>query len=310
MWRVVVLASAIAAGCGRLDFARVPGDGGPDESPDGSSDGAPDAACVLGPFGPVRPLTELNSSADESDPELSSDGLEIFFRSTRMAGNGQPDLWRAVRASVDQPFDPPTPVTELNTANWEGDPALSSDGLTLWYTGGAFPVDIYRATRSARGQPFGAPTIESVINSGEDDASPWVNASGTEIYFSSKRTSNDNSHELWRATRAAPGMPFQPPVRIEEMVAPREQCCPALSPDGQEMIFASRSVDVPGRFAVGHVRWTGSAWGDLQAFAPAVSTSDDSDVGWSRDGRAILFTSDRPGGMGLSDLYIVERSCP
>lgn len=289
----LVLWPVAISGCGRLEFQPLA-----------------DAGCVVGPFGAVQSLTEINSSADEQDAELSSDGLEIFFRSTRPPGTpGAPNVWRAVRTSVEQPFGAPAQVPQLDSAEWEGDPMLSADGLTMWFTRGPFPVDIYTTTRIDRDQPFALPTVEPVINSGDDDASPWVNADGTEMYFASNRMPFADSYELWHAIRPAPAQPFGAPVRVDELAAPGEQCCATLSPDGQELLFASATLDLPRTFAIGHARWQGSAWGELEVFAPTASTSNEGDVSWSRDGRSIIFSSDRPGGLGMSDLYMIERAC-
>lgn len=290
------LAAIAVSGCGRIYF-----------DPSGIDASSP---CVLGPFGPVQALTELNSTYDEQDAELSSDGLEVFFRSTRPPGAGAtPDLWRAVRTSTDEPFGPPALIPELQTAEWEGDAALTDDGLQLWFTRGPFPVDIYHTTRSARDQPFGPATPETINDISNSDASPWVNGDGTEIYFSSVRAPTAGSFDVWHATRATPDVPFGPPTRVVELAAADEQCCVALSPDGQEMLFASVSLDPPRTFAIGHARWLGSMWGEVEVFAPTASMSDEPDVNWSRDGRTVIFSSTRPGGMGQADLYMIQRAC-
>lgn len=47
------------------------------------------------PFEAAVPLTQLNTSSDELDPDLSADGRELVFVSTRQTGNRR--LWHATR---------------------------------------------------------------------------------------------------------------------------------------------------------------------------------------------------------------------
>jgi Tol biopolymer transport system component len=51
----------------------------------------PDVAAA---FGPATRLTEVNSAADDIDPQLTADDRELFFASNRP---GRSELWRAVR---------------------------------------------------------------------------------------------------------------------------------------------------------------------------------------------------------------------
>jgi hypothetical protein len=104
------------------------------------------------PFSDPRPVDELNSNANDRAPGISADGLEIFFTSNRANGTGELDIWRATRASVDQPFGPPENVVELNTATDEIYPRLSPDGTILYFnydteTAGGRNADVWEARR-------------------------------------------------------------------------------------------------------------------------------------------------------------------
>lgn len=52
-------------------------------------------ASTSDPFSTPEPLTTLNTSASETDPELSRDGQELFFVSTR--NGGATEIWRSLR---------------------------------------------------------------------------------------------------------------------------------------------------------------------------------------------------------------------
>ena len=60
---------------------------------------------------------ELDSTAGEDSPGLTSDGLTIFFSSGRGAVAGILHFYTARRAALDQSFGTPQPIAELTTPN-------------------------------------------------------------------------------------------------------------------------------------------------------------------------------------------------
>jgi hypothetical protein len=78
-------------------------------------------------------LGTVNSSAYESvDGFLAQGGLELYYSSTRNAGQGS-DLFVARRSSLQDPFGEPQPL-DVNTAADERDPWLSMDRKHLYFT--------------------------------------------------------------------------------------------------------------------------------------------------------------------------------
>jgi hypothetical protein len=102
-----------------------------------------------GVFGPPELVPGVNSDADDGQPNLRRDGLELFFYSTR--AGGAPDLYSAVRASTSEPWSEPDNLgTNVNTAAAETRPSLSWDGTTLYFGStrkGEGVSDIYVTTR-------------------------------------------------------------------------------------------------------------------------------------------------------------------
>jgi Tol biopolymer transport system component len=96
-------------------------------------------------------VIELDSSGQDGYPTLSSDGLEIFFGSTRVGGSAL--IHRATRPSAADPFDAPAPVPELMppAGGQTGDPELSADGRTIYFArdapGEPGAGDLWAATR-------------------------------------------------------------------------------------------------------------------------------------------------------------------
>jgi hypothetical protein len=123
--------------------ARAGGPGGADiyvSTFDGSSFGA--AVLAVG----------LNTSADDSRPNLRRDGLEIFFDSTRAGGIGGVDIWTATRAATSDPWSTPTNLgVAVNSSANDLRASLSWDATTLYFgstrAGGEGSQDLYLTTR-------------------------------------------------------------------------------------------------------------------------------------------------------------------
>lgn len=93
-------------------------------------------------FGPATPVVELNSSYVDQGVTVRRDGLEVFLLSNRGGAHDSMDFWRATRASTEDPWSAPEPVSSLgNPAMAQGKISLSFDGreinFTSWRPGGA-----------------------------------------------------------------------------------------------------------------------------------------------------------------------------
>jgi hypothetical protein len=99
----------------------------------------------------------VNSSASESFPFLSYDGLlllfsEDYYGPIRPGGFGNLDMWVTRRASVLDPWGTPVNLGPIiNTSSLDGGPRISTDGSTLYFCSerpggyGGIWGDIYQA---------------------------------------------------------------------------------------------------------------------------------------------------------------------
>jgi hypothetical protein len=104
-----------------------------------------------GGFGPATPVTELNSAANDIQPNIRRDGLEIVFSSDRAGAPGGPDIWASTRASIGEAWSPPVSLnSNVNTNAGETRPSFSWDARTLLFGRAPGPEgssDIYVTTR-------------------------------------------------------------------------------------------------------------------------------------------------------------------
>jgi Tol biopolymer transport system component len=95
-------------------------------------------------------VAELNSPANDIQPNVRKDGREVVFSSNRTGSQGQ-DIWVSSRDSVDDSWSPPTKLGDtVNTAVGETRPSLSWDAHTLYFGRTPGPEgmgDIYVSTR-------------------------------------------------------------------------------------------------------------------------------------------------------------------
>lgn len=72
-------------------------------------------------------------------PAISSDELTLYFSSDRPGGEGDYDLWKATRSSIDEPFGNVTNLgKQINTEGKEEFPTLRSD-TRLYYSSDGLP---------------------------------------------------------------------------------------------------------------------------------------------------------------------------
>ncbi len=106
-----------------------------------------------GAFGSPVLVPELSSPFRDTRTAIRRDGLEIFLSSGRPGGVGNEDLWVSTRASTLDPWSTPVNLgTVVNTTAFDGGPALSFDGTTLYFhsnrPGGVGGNDLYVTTRT------------------------------------------------------------------------------------------------------------------------------------------------------------------
>jgi len=106
-----------------------------------------------GAFGAPVLVPELSSPFRDTRTAIRRDGLEIFLSSGRPGGVGNEDLWVSTRGSTLDPWSTPVNLgAVVNTTAFDGGPALSFDGTTLYFhsnrLGGVGGNDLYVTTRA------------------------------------------------------------------------------------------------------------------------------------------------------------------
>ena len=110
-----------------------------------------------GNWGPGVLVPELSSPARDTRTAIRRDGLEIFVSSARPGGVGGEDIWVSTRDSTRDPWSTPVNLGPVvNSPAFDGGPALSWDGTTLYFhserPGGFRKRDLWVTTRTKLGE--------------------------------------------------------------------------------------------------------------------------------------------------------------
>lgn len=146
-----------------------------------------------GSFGEVSKFSEaiFDSERNEGSPAFSPDGkMVIFARSNsgkRKDLSPDVDLYLS-RYVSSSGWTEPQLVSASDSASWDGCPAFSGDGRTIYFgsnrPGGSGGIDLYRVNMDASGR-FGNPVnMGKVINTPGNEMFPFVTSDG-KLYFSS-----------------------------------------------------------------------------------------------------------------------------
>ncbi|HTU59974.1 MAG TPA: hypothetical protein VMF89_16090 [Polyangiales bacterium] len=139
---------------------------------------------------------ELVSSIDEAEQRI------LLARRTRSDDDDDEDdneddydIFLAERATRSEPWQPPSPVSELNSDRGESDAFLVGSGLELIFSRND---DLMLAERTSPDATFDRIEPMQALNSTERERDAWSNSAFTYVVFSSDRA---GSFRLYEASR-------------------------------------------------------------------------------------------------------------
>src|SRR5262249_21933200 len=108
-----------------------------------------------GTWGPGQFVQELSGPGRDTRTAISKDGLEMFISADRPGGVGSQDIWVSTRNTTADKWSTPVDLGPMiNSTAFDGAPALSRDGTTLYFFSERTDVthyglrDLYVSTRT------------------------------------------------------------------------------------------------------------------------------------------------------------------
>jgi hypothetical protein len=158
---------------------------------------------------PVNLGPTVNSSAHDAMPSLSTDGLTLFFGSSRPGGLGSWDIYVTTRATKEDDWGTPVNLgPTVNSTAYDVCPDISADGLALFfsdylsgpYRPGGFGVsDNWVTTRPTTDDPWGTPVnLGPPVNTSAGEGTPSISLDGSALYFSSDRGGGHGGWDIWQ----------------------------------------------------------------------------------------------------------------
>jgi hypothetical protein len=273
----------------------------------------------------------VNSDYSEDLPHLSYDGLSLYFISDRPVGSQTGfDIWVSHRASPNHPWGQPRNLgAPINTGGNERGPCLSRDGHYLFFSSDRDPgfgsQDLWASYREWIGGLIGWGAWQQPVNLGRgvNTSDPDFGAAFLEneatgiptLLFGRREGFGDA--DIYVSEIEADGSAGEG-VLVPELSTPFDDLRPTVRPDGLELFFNSnRPGSIPNDLTISNDLWTSSRqtilspWSTPRNAGPGINTPfDERFPALSADGRTLIFSSNRPGTRGPSDLYMSTRLDP
>lgn len=288
---------------------------------------------------PVHLGSVVNRPATDSGMAISTDGKTIIFVSDRRGGLGGFDLWITTRDDVSNPQGWQVPVNlgaPVNSSGSESGPALSQDGLALFFSSNRSSPgrpsglnNIWVARRRTVAEPFGEPmSLGSFFREFSGMFDPRISADGRTLFFSSVGLISHPAPfgDIWQVPvetvlDSARFFRLQPGFAEARMVdAPlpvgnldSRDRGPCFSAAGLSLFFCS---DVSGNMDLWVMTRTSQAdaWQQPVALHTINTLDNEAFPAVSSDGLSLLFSdwflfegTPRPGGSGNGDLWMSTR---
>lgn len=249
------------------------------------------------------------------------------IRESRIASKAFFPLLLALTASLllaAPPFSEWSPPVNLgspiNSAFNETGPALSKDRLSLYFTsdrpGGMGGNDIWVSQRASREDPWGEPVnLGPTVNTAFNEGVPSFSRDGHFMYFNSIRSGGFGLNDIWIARRAHTHDDFgwEEPVNAGAGVNSSADDAGAGYLENEEagtplLYFGSTRPGGPGSFDIYvSAQAADGSWGPAVLVPELSSPLSDQRPSVRFDGLELFLFSNRPGGSGLTDLWVSTR---
>lgn len=164
----------------------------------------------------------FDPEANEGSPAFSPDGKTLVFaRGNNGKKNGAKDVKLYMSRNVNGKWSEPRYLPVNDSTAWDGSPAFSRDGKTLYFAsnrkGGVGGIDLYSTNMDASGRFSRPVNMGAAINTAGDEMFPYVSPDN-KLYFASDGHPGLGKLDVFVATRSQGviavenmGIPFNSP---------------------------------------------------------------------------------------------------
>ncbi len=255
----------------------------------------------------------INSEADDYNPIITADGKTMYFTSRRegnrikLAADGRyyENIYVAEKDSNNQWMKAKL-VEELNASETHNAAqGLSNDGLKIIIYRNENAGDLYEAQKKKN--KFTKPKPIKTIN--KDDShktSASYSFDNKTLYFCSDRENSEDNHNIYKATKDMKDRWSKVEILGSTINSAKDENCVFAHPDGKTIYFSSNGHNGMGGYDIYYATFENGNWTyPTNVGYPINTPGDDSYFVITADGKYGFYSSDKTGGYGNNDIYMI-----
>ncbi|NSW44388.1 MAG: PD40 domain-containing protein [Bacteroidales bacterium] len=205
----------------------------------------------------AKNISEINTSAWESQPSISANGKELYFSSERIDGIGNSDIYVSYRRSDGSWGKPQILDTVINTPMAETSPFIHPDGNTLYFCSnghwGVGGFDIFVSRRDQEGKWTKPVNLGYPINTTKNEIGLVVSASGKRAYITSSREGGFGLNDIYAFDLPSSVQPeeityIKGKIVDKKTSKPLPARCEIIDLEKNKIVFSTQADTVLGEF--------------------------------------------------------------
>lgn len=268
----------------------------------------------------------INSEYDDKAPILANDGKTLIFTSNRPSmssgkvkeGQTPPafdNIYSAEWDSAGHKWGLSYILPDVNEPySQNAASGLSADGQYMFIfrnnQSDAAGGDIFVAKKSHSGT-YGSPvTLGHPVNTSYYEDGATLSPDGGTLYFMSEKPGGFGQADIYRSDRMGKTQ-WSEPVNVGPAInTPYDDGSPYIAPDGKTIFFSSQGHNSMGGYDIFECTANDSGtWGKAVNLGYPINTvANEKNFMISLDAKTGYFSSDRKGGQGGRDIYMVDLS--
>lgn len=256
----------------------------------------------------------VNTPYDDYAPVVSADGYMMIFTSRRptlkedidMKMQGMENIYVSYYDDMTWKWSRPQLLENTVNQNAKNNSAiaLSNDGQRLLLYRGDPDGNIYESV--LEGESWSEPVkLPKPINSKKHESSASIAPDGRTIYFVSNRRGGEGGSDIWVCHQGINGWEKAENLGSAINTSENEEGV-FIHPDGKTLFFSSKGHGSKGGYDIFKSVFENNRWSKPVSLGDSINTSaDDLFYGLTADGKTGYYSSVRPGGAGMKDIFEV-----
>ncbi len=266
----------------------------------------------------------INSIYDDKNPCITADGTTLVFTTRRpettnsevdVEGDGKyfEDVYIATYDTASASFTNAKPVPgSVNTKAHDACTSISPDGKQIFLykndindkasRGGDVFVSKVNNGKWRTPEPFGKPLASSYWEGGA-----CISPDGKRLFFTSERPGGLGGSDIWMIEKINK-KEWGKPVNLGAPVnSAYDEGGMFLAPDGKTLFFCSNGPNSMGSYDIFKTVYENKKWSEpVNLGYPINSSSKEGQLTISANGKLAYFSSERAGGLGENDIYVID----